>query len=151
MNTLRQITDGSLDDIHFPGSNPVDYKDFNIKEESIDEYAIERDNDIVVKNEVFVDEDVQPEYYLADFQDDFDINENDEAQENVKLKSDRDTSSSSKLQAKNSCKKCGKSFKQIGQLKRHWKNCLESDEEEMAKVLSPNMRPFFRILLNILH
>ena len=84
METLRQIPDGSLDDIYFPGSNPVDFKGFNIKEESIDETTIERDNDIVVKNEVFVDEDVHPEYYLADFQNDFDIDENDEAQENVK-------------------------------------------------------------------
>ena len=84
METLRQIPDGSLDDIYFPGNNPVDYKGFDIKEESIDETTLDRDNDIIVKNEVFVDEDVQPEYYLADFQDDFDIDENGEAQENVK-------------------------------------------------------------------
>ena len=66
METLRQIPDGSLDDIYFPGSNPVDFKGFNIKEESIDETTLERDNDIIVKNEVFVDEDVHPEYYLAE-------------------------------------------------------------------------------------
>ena len=52
METLRQIPDGSLDDIYFPGSNPVDFKGFNIKEESIDETTIERDNDIVVILEI---------------------------------------------------------------------------------------------------
>ena len=83
METLRQIPDGSLDDIYFPGTNPVDFKGSNIKEESIDETTLERDNDIVVKNEVFEDDYLQPEYYLADYQNDYDIDENDEAQENV--------------------------------------------------------------------
>ena len=132
MNTLRQITDGSLDDIDFPS-------DFcEIKEEPIYDQklstngkSIKNCNDVVLKSEI------SEEYEIPDA-DDLDIEEN----HTVKLKSDIDTSSSSKLQAKISCKKCGQSFKQIGQLKRHWKNCLESDEEEMAKVLSPNMRPF---------
>ena len=77
-------------------------------------------NDVVLKSEI------SEEYEVPDA-DDLDI------EENHKVKSDIDTSSSSKLQAKNSCKKCGQSFKQIGLLKRHWKNCLESDEEEMAR------------------
>ena len=135
MNTLRQITDGSLDDIDFPS----DF--FQIKEEPIYDQklstngkGIENCNDVVLKSEI------SEEYEIPDA-DDFDIEEN----HKVKLKSDIDTSSSSKLQAKNSCKKCGQSFKQIGLLKRHWKNCLDSDEEEIARdprVLSPNMRPF---------
>ena len=133
MNTLRHITDGSLDDIDFPS----DF--FEIKEEPIYDQklstnvkGIKNCNDVVLKSEI------SEEYEVPDA-DDLDI------EENHKVKSDIDTSSSSILQAKNSCKKCGQSFKQIGQLKRHWKNCLESDEEEMArdpKVLSPNMRSF---------
>ena len=101
---------------------------------STNEEDIENYNDVVFKSEI------SEEHEIPDA-DDFDNEEN----HKVKSKSDKDTSSSSKLQAKNSCKKCGQSFKQIGLLKQHWKNCLDSDEEEMArdpKVLSPNMRPF---------
>ena len=135
MNTLRQITDGSLDDIDFP-SDFVEIKEEPIYDQklSTNGKSIEICNNDVLKSEI------SEEYEIPDA-DDFDIDEN----HKVKLKSDIGTKFSSKLQAKNSCKKCGQSFKQIGQLKRHWKNCLESDEEEMArdpKVLSPNMRPF---------
>lgn len=128
MNTLRQITDGSLDDIDFPS----DF--FEIKEEPIYDEKLSMNGKGI--NVVFKSE-ISEENEIPDA-DDFDIEEN----HTVKLKSDIDTSSSSKLQAKNSCKKCGQSFKQIGQLKRHWKNCSDSDEEEMARVLLPNMRPF---------
>ena len=135
MNTLRQITDGSLDDIDFPREfceikeEPIYDQKLSTNEEDIENY-----NDVVFKSEI------SEEHEIPDA-DDFDNEEN----HKVKSKSDKDTSSSSKLQAKNSCKKCGQSFKQIGLLKQHWKNCLDSDEEEMArdpKVLSPNMRPF---------
>ena len=133
MNTLRQITDGSLDDIDFPS----DF--FEIKEEPIyDQKLSTNGKDMKNCNDVVLKSEISEEYEVPDA-DDLDI------EENHKVKSDIDTSSSSILQAKNSCKKCGQSFKQIGQLKRHWKNCLESDEEEMArdpKVLSPNMRSF---------